>query len=306
MNSIRSAAPRPLDPGAGLTERIVQLPDGRRIRTVVAGEGSGPLVVFEAGMSAPAGEWLAVQRAVSAHARTLSYDRSGYGGSDDDPHPRTLERMADDLGAVLAAVKETDPVVLVAHSWGGPIIRAFAHGASDRVAGVVLVDASLARVTATRKQVTLGKASFRITSLMVRTGAGPSVIRKVLPHGYAAEFSDDDMAIVTRDYASVRAMRTGIREMNEVLGARPTLEAWERDGLPDVPVVALQGGRVEKSDAARRLREEFNRDAVESLARHPHGRVVVVEDSGHLIPQEQPRAVVTAILEVIAEADGAR
>lgn len=30
-------AHRPLDAGAGLTERIVRLPDGRRIRTVVAG-----------------------------------------------------------------------------------------------------------------------------------------------------------------------------------------------------------------------------------------------------------------------------
>lgn len=306
MNGAASQPGRPLDPGAGLTEQVVSLPDGRRIRTVVAGETPGPLVVFEAGMSAPASEWLAVQRAVSAHARTLSYDRSGYGGSDDDPQARTLARMAADLGAVLAAIGETDPVVLVAHSWGGPIIRAFARSNPDRVAGVVLVDASLAAVTATRQQVVLGKASFRITSLLVRMGAASAVIRMVLPHGFADEFDDDDKAIVTRDYASVRAMRTGVREMTEVLAARPTLQAWEREGLPDVPVVALQGGRVEKGSAARRLRETFNQQAVDSLAHHPRATVVVVPDTGHLIPQEQPGAVVDAILDVIAGAEQSR
>lgn len=306
MNGAASKQPGPLDPGQGLTEQIVHLPDGRRIRTVVAGEEPGPLVVFEAGMSAPAGEWLAVQRTVSSHARTLSYDRSGYGGSDEDPQARTLSRMAADLGAVLTAVGERQPVVLVAHSWGGPIVRAFAHGSPDRVAGVVLVDTSLAAVTATRKQVLLGRASFRVASLLVRMGAASTVIRMVLPHGHADEFSDDDMAVVTRDYASVRAMRTGIREMREVLASRATLESWEREGLPDVPVVALQGGRVEKSSAARRFREDFNQRAATLLARHPRGRVVVVEDAGHLIPQERPGAVVDAILEVIAEVDRSR
>ncbi|MDT0158711.1 alpha/beta hydrolase [Microbacterium sp. ARD32] len=296
------ADPRSLDPGTGLTEHFAQLPDGRRLRTLRSGRGQGPLVVFEAGMSAPAAEWLAVQRAVGARARTLSYDRSGYGGSDDDPHPRTLQRMADDLDAMLAASGEHGPLVLVAHSWGGPIIRAFLRSHPERAAGIVLVDASLAATTVTRTQVTLGRASFRLTSLMVRFGGASRVIRMVLPHGPAPELGDEDMAILTRDYASVRAMRTGIREMAEVLASGPSLRRWEADGLPPVPVIALQGGRAEKGAAARRFRERFNADAAAALSGHPHGRVEIVAGSGHLIPQEQPRAVVDAILEVLGTA----
>ncbi|WP_300267032.1 alpha/beta hydrolase [Microbacterium sp.] len=288
----------PLDPGSGLIERIVPLADGRRIRTVIAGDGPGPLVVFEAGMSAPAAEWLAVQRAVSASARTLSYDRSGYGGSDDDPHERTVERMAEDLADVLTAVGETGPVVLVAHSWGGPIIRAFLHENPDRAAGIVLVDISLAATTATRKQVVLGRASFRLTSLMVRLGRAATVMRMLLPRGFAPEFSADDVNIMMRDYASSRAMRTGIREVDQVLGVREKLEAWERAGLPDVPVIALQGGRVEKGAAARRFREEFNQRARDSLASHPRAEVMIVEGAGHLIPQEKPGAVIAAVAAV--------
>lgn len=289
-----------LDPGAGLTEHIIELPDARRIRTVMAGQGLGPLVVFEAGMSAPASEWLVVQRAVSAHARTLAYDRSGYGGSDHDSHDRTVKRMAEDLAAVLTAAGEEGPLILVAHSWGGPIIRAFLHDNPDRAAGIVLVDISLVASTVTKKQVVLGKASFRLSSLLVRMRLTSAVVRMALPHGLASEFSDDDVAIVTRDYASVRAMRTGVREVDKVLDAREALEAWEQQGLPDVPVVALQGGRVEKGQAARRFRETFNQQAQDSLAEHPRARVVTVEGAGHLIPQEQPGAVVDAILEVIA------
>jgi len=289
----------PLEPGVGLTERVVRLADGRRVRTVVAGDAPGPLVVFEAGMSAPAAEWLAVQRAVSAHARTLSYDRSGYGGSEDDPQDRTVQRMAQDLAAVLTAAGEEGPIVLVAHSWGGPIIRAFLHDHPDRAVGIVLVDISLAASTVIRNQVVLGRASFRVASPLVRLGLGSAVIRMVLPQGQATEFSEDDMAIVTRDYASVRAMRTGIREMDQVLAVRETLQTWEQEGLPHVPVIALQGGRVERSERARRFREMFNRQARDSLASHPQARVVIVEGSGHLIPQEQPRAVVDAILAVL-------
>ena len=299
MGRSGNTAGRPLDPGAGLTERVVQLPDGRRIRTVVAGDGPGPLVVFEAGMSAPAAEWVAVQRAVSAHTPTLSYDRSGYGGSDDDPQPRTLPRMADDLEAVLEADGRTGPVVLVAHSWGGPIIRAYAHRNPERVSAVVLVDVSLAAVTATRKQVLLGKASFRLTALLARIGAGRTIIGSLLPDAEDTGFSEADLAIMMRDYATPRAMHTGVREMNEVLPARAALESWEQNGLPDLPVVALQGGRVERTRSLRRFRETFNRLATESMERHPQGRIVIVEGAGHLIPQEQPDAVVRAILDVI-------
>lgn len=302
MIRAQRAVQHPLDPGEGLAESAVTLPDGRRIRTVRAGDADGPLVVFEAGMSAPAAEWIAVQRGVAARARTLAYDRSGYAGSDDDPQPRTLERMADDLAAVLDATGETGRVVLVGHSWGGPIVRVFAHRHPERVAGVVFVDASLAVVTATRLQAVLGAWSFRFTSLLVRLGAASAVIRMVLPHGPAPEISAADLAIVTRDYASVRAMRTGVREVRHVVAERERLERLEQEGLPDVPVVALQGGRVEKGRSAQRFRAGFNAAAQALIDRQPRGRLEIVEGAGHLIPQERPDVVVAAVLEVVAGA----
>ena len=288
-----------LDPGHGLVERLVELPDGRRLRTVVAGEGPGPLVVFEAGMSAPAASWVHTQREVSTSARTLSYDRAGYGGSDVDRQPRTLERIVDDLTALLDAVGETAPVVLVGHSWGGPVIRLFADRHPDRVAGLVFVDASLAEAMPARSARII-RLSFGVMSVLIRLGGKEIVTKVSLPHGFSAEIGETDRAVMLRDYACVQAMRAGAREGAQIVAALPTLRRLQDVGTPAVPTVCVHGGRVDRG--MTRLRPLLNQTAEQLMAAVPDGRVVVVQEAGHLVPQEQPAAVRDAILEVVAAA----
>jgi pimeloyl-ACP methyl ester carboxylesterase len=114
------------DAGTGLRSQQVGLPDGRTMRTVVAGSGD-PLVVFEGGIAVCASMWMTVQRSVAEETRTFAYDRAGCGGSDDDPRPRSLQRMADDLAAVLAAAGLGGSAVLVGASLGAPILQLFAR-----------------------------------------------------------------------------------------------------------------------------------------------------------------------------------
>ncbi|HEU5034836.1 MAG TPA: alpha/beta hydrolase [Mycobacteriales bacterium] len=294
-----TAAATHLDPGRGLTERYLTLPDERRLRAVTAGTGDGPLVVFEAGMSAPAASWAHTQREISAHARTLSYDRAGYGGSDLDPHDRTLERIVDDLVALLDGLGERDPVVLVGHSWGGPIIRLFADRYPTRVAGLVFVDATLVEVM-TGRNAKVVAASFVVMSLLARLGGSGLIMRFTLPHGAAPEISSDDLSIMTRDYACAQAMRAGRREAAQIIPALPTLRRLQAAGTPDVPTVCLQAGRVERG--MQQQRPLFNRTAAELMAAVPNGRAVVVDGAGHLLPQERPAVVREAILDVLAAA----
>jgi pimeloyl-ACP methyl ester carboxylesterase len=289
----------PLDPGVGLTERIVHLPDGRRLRAVLGGQGDGVLVVFEAGMSAPASSWIHTQREISAHTRTLAYDRAGYGGSDPDPHARTLERIVDDLTALLDALDETQPVLLVGHSWGGPIIRLFAHRHPGRVGGLVFVDATLAEAMPARNARLIARA-FTFMSLLARLGGQRLILRLTLPRGASPEVSDDELDIMARDYACSQAMRAGRREAAHIIPALPVLRRLQAAGLPDVPTICLQAGRVERGMST--MRPLFNRTAADLMAAARHGRVIVVEGAGHLLPQEDPAAVRTAILEVVAAA----
>lgn len=288
-----------LDPGQGLTERLVVLPDGRTLRAVVSGEGDGPLVAFEAGMSAPAASWVHTQREISSSARTLSYDRAGYGGSDVDPQPRTLERIVDDLTALLDAVGDAAPVVLVGHSWGGPILRLFADRHPARVAGLVFVDASLAEAMPVRiaRMTTL---SFRVMSLLIRLGGKGLVLKVSLPHGFSSEISAADQAVMVRDYACVQAMRAAGREGAQIIAAVPTMRRLQAAGTPAVPTVCIQGGRVDRG--MKTLRPVLNETASQLMAVVQFGRVVVVPEAGHLVPQEQPAAVRDVILDVVAAA----
>jgi pimeloyl-ACP methyl ester carboxylesterase len=284
------------DPGAGLRARRVRLPDGRHLRVVEAGAGPGPLVVFEAGMTAPAATWIHTQRQVSSLTRTLSYDRAGYAGSDPDPQPRTLERLVEDLDDVLDAVGETQPVVLVGHSWGGPILRLFAARHPERVAGLVFVDATLVE-SMPERNARMAPRIFRLMAFVAAVGGARLIERISLPHGHSSEITDADMAILRRDTLCAQALRTGAREGEHILASVPLLRELQAEGTPPVPTVALQGGRVDRGMSE--TRPAMNEAAAGLMAAAAQGRLVVVPDAGHLIPQEQPGPVLDAISEVL-------
>lgn len=113
--------------------------DGRSIRMLVAGSGDAT-VVFENGAGATLEMWGKVQPAVSRFAKTVSYDRAGFGLSDEAPLKWDGRQVAADLHRALLAAGVAPPYILVGASFGGPYIRVFAGMYPDDVAGMVLVD----------------------------------------------------------------------------------------------------------------------------------------------------------------------
>ena len=99
---------------------------GRRLAMWMQGKGS-PTVVLETGLGAESSEWLRVQNAIGAITRVVRYDRAGRGSSDVAPRPRHAGDMVDDLHAMLRRADVSDPCVLVGHSFGGLLMRLYAH-----------------------------------------------------------------------------------------------------------------------------------------------------------------------------------
>ena len=104
-----------------------------------------PTVILEAGLGAAGtSEFDGFLDRVAETTRVCTYDRAGTGASDDRPAGEhvTGSLMAEELHRLLDALEIPLPVVLVAHSYGGMVVRAFEGAYPDDVAGMVLLDVS--------------------------------------------------------------------------------------------------------------------------------------------------------------------
>ena len=103
---------------------------------------SARTVIFENGLGVVSDSWTWIQASLSKTGRACAYDRRGSGYSDASPSEVDAGTAADDLAELLDVLGETEPVVIVGHSYGALLARFFAHRHPDRVAGLVLVDSA--------------------------------------------------------------------------------------------------------------------------------------------------------------------
>ena len=118
---------------------------GRKLRLVCAGPAPGdrPTVWMEAGAFGLAADWAAIQEKLTAKGlRSCAYDRAGLGWSDEGPKPRDSEAIVADLEKLIAASGERGPFILMGHSMAGLHTRLFAGRNPDKVAGLVLIEAT--------------------------------------------------------------------------------------------------------------------------------------------------------------------
>ncbi|MFI4966471.1 MAG: alpha/beta hydrolase [Caulobacterales bacterium] len=118
---------------------------GRKLRLVCAGPATSdqPTVWMEAGAFGLAADWAAIQEKLAAKGiRSCAYDRAGMGWSDPGPKPRDSEAIVSDLEKLIAASGERGPFILMGHSMAGLHTRLFAARNPDKVAGLVLIEAT--------------------------------------------------------------------------------------------------------------------------------------------------------------------
>lgn len=113
--------------------------NGHELHIYCTGEGS-PTIVLEAGGGNDSLAWAKVQPELSKTTRVCSYDRAGMGWSTPGPAPRDADSIASELHALLQQAGVSGPIVLMGHSMGGIIIRAYATHYPQDLAGMIFIE----------------------------------------------------------------------------------------------------------------------------------------------------------------------
>ena len=284
---------------------------GHRLHAVCRGD-RGPAVLLESAIAGSSLSWTVVQPAIATFARVCAYDRTGLAWSDPSSGPRTFDRTVDELAAVLERVHGQRDVVLLGHSFGSFVVRAFAARYPQAVSGVVLVDPPSEWLTITPRGARMlrgGRLLSRIGALLAHagvvraclallTGGAPGAPRRFVRisaprrrgrsngwSGRCGSFPRTSIRSCRRSGAS-RSAFTRWRIIfwcsNETRAQIAAVEVVPRE----IPLVVISSGTQPPEQIAA------HRMLAENSAR---GRHVVAARSTHWVQFDEPELVVAAV-----------
>jgi len=97
-------------------------------------------IILETGLGMSSDTWTEIQAKLAENYRAISYDRAGYGKSENAKAARKVDNIAKDLKLLLEKTEAPAPYILVGHSLGGYVIRKFAEMYPEKVSGMVMID----------------------------------------------------------------------------------------------------------------------------------------------------------------------
>ncbi|MFK3737368.1 alpha/beta fold hydrolase [Massilia sp. TN1-12] len=280
--------------------------------------GSGPVtVVFDAASGEAGWNWHRVQPEVARQARACTFDRAGIGFSDAAKRPNTSENAVADLHEALRVAGIKPPYVLVGNSLGGANVQVFAYRYPAEVKGLVLVEPQTEHETER-----LDKASGgRIKAMYAMVERQDQYCLAAARKGFKAGSEEFGNCVgKPQDYygpvlgAQVQAMymKPGYwdvraREFVAIDTSDAQLRAL-RKPFGDLPLVVLTRGvspyavpGQPQSAVNKAVEDENEKIHKELAALSTKGMQRVVPGAGHIIQDEQPAAVVQAVLQVLRE-----
>lgn len=262
------------------------------VETYYERRGDGPPVVFVPGAILDHTAWAAQVEALSDEYTTIAYDVRGHGrtgGSDVESY--TIDLLADDLAALVAALDLDRPVVC-GLSMGGCIAQAYAAADPDALSGLVLADTFAPPI--------LDRREWIQRSLLLRAAIPPvrvvgyERVERVLVWLYRLLYGSE----VSGDYDRITALRAerppmDTDEFAKVVRALATFHESSVD-LPSitVPTLALYGEYEPPF---------FRRHAARIGDLVPDAIVREVPGAGHASNLDEPEAFTEAVRAFLGE-----
>ena len=228
--------------------------------------------------------WLAQMDRLSDIAQVIAPDLRGFGQSDAPDGICTMVAYADDLAALLDALK-IGPVVVCGLSMGGYIALAFWKKYAARVRGLILVDTRAGADAPAARQ-----GRLDMVGQVKQHGAKPAA-DAMLPRLLAESTRQLRPDVVEFAHAMMlRQPPVGIIGAQLGMAERP-------DSTPILPTINVPTLAVFGAEDVVTPAETEGRDLAAAI---PGAKLVVLPDAGHLSNLEQPDAFNTAVREFLA------
>lgn len=291
---------------------------GYSLHLYCTGEG-GPAVILDAGL----GDWSInmanLQEQIAEFTQVCTYDRAGYGWSEEGPEPRTSQQIVDELAALLENGEVEPPYILAGHSFGGVNVMMFAAQHPELVEAVVLLDAShpeqMDALNAEVPEIVALEESAAVAyqSMLEMAEAGAPVPQELLDAFRPQGITDEQFEIWSQVAVQPKGLRAMIGEMESLNDS--LAQAQEIDTLGDIPLVVIAHGvklgdmMTDEDLAAMGVTREIM-DTYEALWRgfqedyltySTDSTLIIADESHHYVYVTQPDLVVEAIQELISD-----
>jgi len=271
-------------------------------------QGTGPVtVLFEAGLNNFSVFWREIQSRLAAHTQSCSYDRAGLGWSELSHNPASLGNMVGDLNKVVTAIAPNSPLVLVGHSFGGVLVRAYAQQYPNNIKALVLLDPAnefmADRIVGYREVLAKGQSQFNTLALLAAAGLIALDTNGVPSSGLSNE--------ALTQYRAVLAFGEFFHgAAKETAQMYDNLQAMKKIGENEInkwPVTIISRGGAEpipglpqaSEDSLEKTWAGLQADLVSRLG----AKQIIAEKCGHHIQLCNPTLVYDTILPLIAGVD---
>ncbi len=238
---------------------------GVNMRFKIWGHGKR-IVLLEAGATYGAQEWddLGAELARESGATIVAYDRAGMGGSDHIDRPFDIHESVGRLHAALYQLGISENIVLVGHSFGGYMIQLYSNLYPETVDGLVYVDSNTV----------LGLDLFGGAE-----GPAKGIVKA------------NDVANPTKEQKSNIRLGQGYVAAHEMMRRYPV--------VCDIPIVVVTAAKESEEGVDDKALRGW-REGQNQLARSSGATQIFARKSGHMIPFDEPSAIVEAVRRVVA------
>lgn len=275
-----------------------------RLHLWCIGKGA-PTVLLLSGGGTPAVTMYDAQTRIGTFTKVCSYDRAGLGWSDPPTKAMSLPDMVGDLEALLLKGNVEGPFVLVPESFGGMVALAYAKRNPAKIAGAVFVDASEPDLWFRLAPTSFG--SMKRKDMLWQVGWRLGIIRAALPLG-APDWVEKLPPKLKGEFTAVwsRPMASYANDSNDAL--EQTKVSDRPSATPGLlgksPIIVLRHG----TSGGMGMDEDFEKEWPAAQAKlamlSSDSRLIVAEDNGHPIAEENPQLVADAVRDIVSKVRG--